>query len=482
MPGSSPARATMPTATSLDPGAARLDPPGPRCQRQAGRGLLRPSGDRPGAGRGGNEVHQGVGAGVSVHAMQTTKPWMAPGLDTIRILASHQDQVEQLPPGRPCSRATTSAPTSCSCRGSHRRHPGAPGILGGVQPGPDRAATGQAARCTLPEQSLFPGRGGGFRHHDAVAAAVPRHPADRGRRALNPVCHIHRADARFCSKMKDQAAICPVRMIHWPPFWRPSPSTSAASVCEGATLKLQQLKYLIAVRDHNLNVSVASDALYTSQPGVSKQIGLLESELGCASSSAAASTCTGSPRWGGDHQVCRGHAQYREQDQGHLPGVPGSDRGHPQHPHHPHHRPLPAAEKRHLLHQKYPKISFHLHPVMSATKEQISKGYSDFSIVAHEIGFDKELIALPAYLWTLSWWCPRSTPGQGEEADPGAALPVSHPELRERRHRASGAGQGVPGGRPHSQLLHDGDGCRRHQALRGTGLWHRHHLLPGCQR
>lgn len=45
-------------------------------------------------------------------------------------------------------------------------------------------------------------------------------------------------------------------------------------------MKLQQLKYLIAVRDHNLNVSVASDALYTSQPGVSKQIGLLESELG----------------------------------------------------------------------------------------------------------------------------------------------------------------------------------------------------------
>lgn len=25
--------------------------------------------------------------------------------------------------------------------------------------------------------------------------------------------------------------------------------------------------------------------------------------------------------------------------------------------------------------KKYPKISFHLHPVMSASKEQISKGY-----------------------------------------------------------------------------------------------------------
>ena len=34
----------------LDPGAARLDPACPRCRRQAGRGLLRPPGDRPGAG------------------------------------------------------------------------------------------------------------------------------------------------------------------------------------------------------------------------------------------------------------------------------------------------------------------------------------------------------------------------------------------------------------------------------------------------
>ncbi|TNI69223.1 transcriptional regulator, partial [Aeromonas salmonicida] len=40
----------------------------------------------------------------------------------------------------------------------------------------------------------------------------------------------------------------------------------------------------------------------------------------------------------------------------------------------------------------------------------ISKGYSDFSIVAHEIGFDKDLIVLPAYLWTLSLVVPKDHP------------------------------------------------------------------------
>jgi LysR family cys regulon transcriptional activator len=45
-------------------------------------------------------------------------------------------------------------------------------------------------------------------------------------------------------------------------------------------MKLQQLRYLVEVERQGLNVSAAAEALYTSQPGISKQIRLLEDELG----------------------------------------------------------------------------------------------------------------------------------------------------------------------------------------------------------
>lgn len=44
-------------------------------------------------------------------------------------------------------------------------------------------------------------------------------------------------------------------------------------------MKLQQLRFLNAVVRNNLNVSAAANELYTSQPGVSHQIKLLEEEL-----------------------------------------------------------------------------------------------------------------------------------------------------------------------------------------------------------
>ncbi len=45
-------------------------------------------------------------------------------------------------------------------------------------------------------------------------------------------------------------------------------------------MNLQQLRYLNEIVKHGLKISDAADALYTSQPGVSKQIKLLEDELG----------------------------------------------------------------------------------------------------------------------------------------------------------------------------------------------------------
>ena len=45
-------------------------------------------------------------------------------------------------------------------------------------------------------------------------------------------------------------------------------------------MKLQQLRYIWEISRHELNVSATADSLYTSQPGISKQVRLLEAELG----------------------------------------------------------------------------------------------------------------------------------------------------------------------------------------------------------
>jgi LysR family transcriptional regulator, cys regulon transcriptional activator len=44
-------------------------------------------------------------------------------------------------------------------------------------------------------------------------------------------------------------------------------------------MKIQQLKYIWEVANHKLNVSATAESLFTSQPGVSKQIRMLEDEL-----------------------------------------------------------------------------------------------------------------------------------------------------------------------------------------------------------
>jgi len=45
-------------------------------------------------------------------------------------------------------------------------------------------------------------------------------------------------------------------------------------------MTLQQLRYLVAIADSGLNITAAAERLHTSQPGISKQLKLLEQELG----------------------------------------------------------------------------------------------------------------------------------------------------------------------------------------------------------
>ena len=44
-------------------------------------------------------------------------------------------------------------------------------------------------------------------------------------------------------------------------------------------MKLQQLKYLLAIIENNFNITATAERIYTSQPGISKQLKLLEEEL-----------------------------------------------------------------------------------------------------------------------------------------------------------------------------------------------------------
>lgn len=48
----------------------------------------------------------------------------------------------------------------------------------------------------------------------------------------------------------------------------------------GPVMTLKQLKYLLGVVDNGLNITTAAERLYTSQPGISKQLKQLEQEIG----------------------------------------------------------------------------------------------------------------------------------------------------------------------------------------------------------
>lgn len=177
-------------------------------------------------------------------------------------------------------------------------------------------------------------------------------------------------------------------------------------------MKLQQLKYLKAIKDNNLNVSAASQSLFTTQPGVSKQVGLLEKELGVRIFERRGKNLSGITPIGERilEQVERMLAleqKIKALANEHLDPSVGTLNIYTTH-----------TIARYLLPnsvsyftKKYPNINFHLHPTLPLqTKGVISKGHSDFSIVAHDIGADNDLIQLPAYRWTMGLVVPEAHP------------------------------------------------------------------------
>jgi len=177
-------------------------------------------------------------------------------------------------------------------------------------------------------------------------------------------------------------------------------------------VKLQQLKYLKAIRDNNLNVSAASETLFTTQPGVSKQVLLLEKELGVRiferhGKHLQRITDVGDKILAEVEKMLRLEQKIKAIAKEQVDPGTGTFNIFTTHTIARYLLPSSVA----VFTKRHPKINFNLHPTLpSQAKGGISRGYSDFSIVAHDVGVDSDLIVLPAYLWTLGLVVPNDHP------------------------------------------------------------------------
>ena len=166
-------------------------------------------------------------------------------------------------------------------------------------------------------------------------------------------------------------------------------------------MKLQQLRYLVAVVDHGFNITAASERLFTSQPGVSKQLRLLEEELGVILFERKARNLTGLTAAGND-VVERARRVLREID-----GIRASTASHRD----DEQRSLSIAtthtQARYVLpeiiqqfRERYPEVALDLH---QGTSEQIAdlvrERSVDFAIATGSDHLFDDLHRVSCYQW-----------------------------------------------------------------------------------
>lgn len=177
-------------------------------------------------------------------------------------------------------------------------------------------------------------------------------------------------------------------------------------------MKLQQLRYIWEVTQHELNVSATAESLFTSQPGVSKQIRLLEEELGIDIFARNGKHFT-SLTPGGKEIVCvageilaRVHdirqiaAEHLDKEIGELSIATTHSQAR---------YALPPVLQQFMA--KYPKIKLTIHQGTPAQiAEQVSRGQVDLAIATEATDLFDNLITLPCYQWNRSVLVPRDHP------------------------------------------------------------------------
>lgn len=166
-------------------------------------------------------------------------------------------------------------------------------------------------------------------------------------------------------------------------------------------MNLQQLRYLNEIVRRGLNISDAAAALYTSQPGISKQVKLLEEELGIEifvrnGKRIVALTEPGSTILGIAQRILHESdnlkqvgQEFQAQDSGHLILAATHTQARYM---------LPPVVKQFI--KRYPKVKLGLHqgnPTQIA--EQVLDGEADVAIATESLMQYEGLVTLPCYDW-----------------------------------------------------------------------------------
>ena len=175
-------------------------------------------------------------------------------------------------------------------------------------------------------------------------------------------------------------------------------------------MKLQQLRYLVEVERRGLNVSEAAEALFTSQPGISKQISLLEEELGVTIFERSGKRLTGVTEPGRWCWTGEPHAERSAEPQARRRGLCRRE-GPAVAGHHPHPGALRAAAGDPPLRRAPPGNSPALQQGSPAqVAEWVLAGKADIGIATEALDRHPQLMTLPCYQWAHMVVTPKGHP------------------------------------------------------------------------
>lgn len=169
-------------------------------------------------------------------------------------------------------------------------------------------------------------------------------------------------------------------------------------------MKLQQLRYIVEVLNHNLNVSATAESLYTSQPGISKQVRMLEDELGIQVFGRSGKHLTHVTPAGRDvieiaQQILAKVESIKAVAKEHT--LPDQGKLNIATTHTQARYALPPVISGFM--QKFPKVSLHMHQGSpQQISEAASRGEADFAIATEALHLYGDLVMLPCYHWNRS--------------------------------------------------------------------------------